>query len=113
MPKPQQPSGSSPSTLRIEGEMTIYRATELKTMLLESLAQPSPLEIDLSAVTEIDSAGVQLLVLTKKTAQDRQQEVHFSAHSPAVLDVFELLNLAAYFGDPLVMQSRDAAAGRA
>ena len=35
-----------------------------------------------------------------------QRELHFVAHSQAVIDVFELLNLAAYFDDPLVMEPR-------
>ncbi|NMM29385.1 MAG: STAS domain-containing protein [Glaciimonas sp.] len=96
-------------TLRIQGELTIYRAAELKQALLAALAEPSSLEVDLSCVTEIDTAGVQLLMLAKKTAQERQRELRLVAHSPAVIDVFELLNLAAYFGDPLVIASRATA----
>lgn len=96
--------------LRIQGELTIYRAEELKQTLLAALVGASTLEVDLSGVTEIDTAGVQLLMLAKKAAQARQRELRLVAHSPAVTDVFELLNLAAYFNDPLIMTSR--AAGR-
>ncbi|MES2878529.1 MAG: STAS domain-containing protein [Pseudomonadota bacterium] len=91
------------TVLRIEGELTIFRAMELKPVLL---AEPAPLEIDLSGVTEIDTAGVQLLMLAKKTAQAAKRELRLVAHSPAVIEVFELLNVAAYFDDPLVMASR-------
>ena len=95
---------------RIEGELTIFRAQELKQALL---ADPVPLEIDLSGVTDIDTAGVQLLMLAKKTAQAARRELRLVAHSPAVIEVFELLNVAAYFDDPLVMASRtDASAER-
>lgn len=97
-------------TLRIEGELTIYRAEELKQVLLGTTADSAPLELDLSAVTEIDTAGVQLLMLAKKTALAQQRELRLVAHSPAVTDVFELLNLAAFFGDPLVIASRAKAA---
>ena len=99
------------AVLRIEGEMSIYRAAELKQSLLAPLEQAGVLEVDLSGVTELDTAGVQLLMLAKRAAQAKQCELRLSAHSPAVLDVFELLNLAAYFGDQLVIQS--CAAGRA
>jgi hypothetical protein len=34
-----------------------------------------------------------------------KKELHLVAHSQAVLEAFELLDLAAYFGDPLVMPS--------
>ena len=86
--------------LRIEGEFTIFRAAELKPVLLD---EPAPTEIDLSGVTEIDTAGVQLLMLAKKEALAAQRELRLVGHSPAVLEVFELLNVAAYFSDPLVM----------
>jgi len=94
---------SSTNTLRIEGELTIFRAMELKPLLL---AQPPVDEIDLSGVTDLDTAGVQLLMLTKKMALAQSRDVRLVGHSPAVLDVFELLNVAAYFGDHLVMDSR-------
>ena len=69
-------------------------------MLLDA---PAPTEIDLSGVTEIDTSGVQLLMLAKKEALAAQRELRLVGHSPAVLEVFELLNVAAYFSDPLVM----------
>jgi len=94
-----------PVSISIEGEMTIYRAAELHQTLLAPLDLQSVLSIDLSKVTEIDSAGVQLLLLAKRTAQSRNKELRLVEHSPAVLEVFELLNLATYFGDPLFIQS--------
>jgi anti-anti-sigma factor len=93
--------------LRIEGELTIFRAMALKPALLPV---PPLTEIDLSGVTEIDTAGVQLLMLAKKTALAEQRPLRLCSHSPAVIEVFELLNVAAYFGDPLVMDSRTKAA---
>lgn len=100
---------SVPTVLKIEGELTIFRAAELKPLLLET---PELTEIDLSAVTELDTAGVQLLMLAKKTALSKGRDLHLTGHSPAVMDVFELLNVAAYFGDQMVMDSR-APAGNA
>jgi len=92
----------APNVLKIDGELTIFRAAELKPVLL---AEPALTEIDLSGVTDLDTAGVQLLMLAKKTALAQGRELRLSGHSPAVLDVFELLNVAAYFGDPIVMNS--------
>lgn len=103
---------AEPSVLRIEGEMSIFRAAELKPTLLASLSHAATLEVDLSAVTEFDTAGVQLLMLAKKMAHAKQCELRLTAHSPAVLEVLELLNLVAYFGDPIVIPSH-ASAGRA
>ena len=102
---------TSPTTcqpLRIDGELNIYRATELKELLLTPLYQGISLEVDLSGVSEIDTAGLQLLMLAKRTAREHGCDLRLAAHSPAVLDVFELLDLAGLFGDPLLMPARAA-----
>ena len=88
--------------LRIEGEMTIYRAFELKQALLAGLEGSAAVEVNLAGVTELDTAGVQLLMLARETAQAGQRELRLAALSPAVAEVLELLGLATYFGDPPV-----------
>ncbi|MBC7701480.1 STAS domain-containing protein [Aquabacterium sp.] len=93
----------STACMPIEGEMNIYRAAELKETLLNALKGASSLELDLHGITEIDSAGIQLLMLVKATGQATDCEVKLVNHSPAVLEVFELLDLAAHFGDPLLV----------
>jgi anti-anti-sigma factor len=93
----------SQNVVRIEGELTIFRAMELKPLIL---ATPAVDEIDLSGVTELDCAGVQLLMMAKKAAVAQQRDIMLSGHSAAVIEVFDLLNVAGYFGDHLVMDSR-------
>jgi anti-anti-sigma factor len=93
--------------LVIQGELTIFRAAELKPLLLDD---PALAEVDLSQVTEIDTAGIQLLMMAKKQAQARGHDVHLVGHSPPVIDVFERLNLAAFFGDHLVIGPQRSAA---
>lgn len=90
--------------VRIEGEFTVFTAAELKPVVL---CNPPPREIDLSGVTEMDSAGVQLLMVAKRTALEQDRELRLVGHSAAVIEVFELLNVAAYFGDPLLMDSSE------
>ena len=91
--------------MRIEGELTIYRAAELKDSLLAAVAAQPRVEVDLAGVTEFDTAGVQVLIVAKRAAKARLGELHLVGHSPVVLDVMELLDLAACFGDALVMPS--------
>jgi anti-anti-sigma factor len=85
--------------------MTIYTALELKGWLLAPLNQCSELEIDLAGVSEIDSAGLQLLVLTKNEARARGKTLRISGHSPAVLELLDLCNLEGFFGDPVLIRS--------
>jgi anti-anti-sigma factor len=92
--------------LQIQGELSIYRADELKSALIEPLQSGVRLVVDLAAVTELDTCGLQLLMLAKRTAKAVGAELHLVDHSPAVIEVFELLNVAAFFGDHLVIEPR-------
>jgi anti-sigma B factor antagonist len=97
----RQERGIAERSLRIEGEMTVPRAAELKRAMLDLLDQPGVAMIDISGVSELDTAGVQLLLFAKQTAQARQTQLRFSDLSPAVHEVFQLLDLFAYFGESL------------
>ncbi len=89
--------------LSVKDDMTIYNAASLKETLLGFCEPGKELQLDLSAVNEIDSAGVQLLLLLKAESQKRGFTLKLSRHSEAVIEVFELLKLGMYFGDPIVI----------
>lgn len=79
--------------MRIEGEMTIYRAAELKPGLLDAVREHAAPALDLSAVTEFDSAGLQLLLVARQEAARLGKRLALSAASSAVRDVFALLGM--------------------
>lgn len=89
--------------IALDGEMTIYRAADLKIMVLEALRKTAVLEIDLSGVTELDTAGLQVLMLAKQTAIAGQRELRLLRHSPAVMEILEMLDLVAFFGDAVLL----------
>lgn len=94
----------------ISENMTIYNAAAQKQMLLDALADCDELDIDLSQVGEMDTAGFQILLLTKRTALKADKTVCLSAHSKAVTDLLDLYNMASYFGDPMVIMASEHAA---
>lgn len=87
----------------LEGEMTIYAVHQIKEALMGAVEHDREVDIDLAAITEIDSAGIQLLVLAKREAAAREKRLSLVEHSPAAVEAIELLNLSGYFGDPLVI----------
>jgi anti-sigma B factor antagonist len=93
--------------LVIVEDMTIYNALEQKSRLLATLASGSSLDLDLSQVAEIDSAGLQLLILTKREAARLGKQMAIVAHSPAVRQTIDFCNLAAFFGDPVVITAHE------
>ncbi|MFZ4539619.1 STAS domain-containing protein [Propionivibrio sp.] len=99
----------SAQLLSITEDLTIYHALEHKQTLLDALAKTDELELNLSQVGAMDSIGLQLLILLKKEAQRAGKSVRFVAHSQAVSSVIDLCNLAAEFGDPLIIPARQAA----
>ncbi|MFG1495930.1 STAS domain-containing protein [Saccharospirillum sp. HFRX-1] len=96
------------SHVSITGEMTIYSAAEMKAPLLEAVQAAPSVEVDLSQVEELDTAGLQLLVLLKKHPP-KGTRVAFINHSQVVIDVIELMNLAGTFNDPLVLSGQSQA----
>lgn len=99
---------SSSQLLSLTDDLTIYHALEQKTKLLDALAAADDLELDLMQVSEIDSAGLQLLILLKKEAQRAGKRLSIVAHSQSVRSVIDFCNLAAELGDPLVIPAAEA-----
>lgn len=95
--------------LALEEDMTIYHALEQKTRLLEALASCDVLELDLLQVNDMDTAGMQLLILLKKEAQRSGKRVCIVAHSQSVHAVIDVCNLAAELGDPLLIPAAKSA----
>lgn len=88
-----QANAPDAAPLAIAGEMTIYRAAELKPLLLDAVrTHPAP-ALDLSAVTEFDSAGLQLLLMARREAARLGKRLAVPAAGAAVRDVLALLGL--------------------
>ncbi|BDC83624.1 STAS domain-containing protein [Aeromonas hydrophila] len=102
-------TGEEKTVVAIAGEMTIYTAAELKQALTPLLYRQQELELDLSQVSEMDSAGLQLLLAAKKMALLGGYPLHLVMHSHAVLDALELCQLATFFGDPTLIPHPDHA----
>lgn len=100
-------TGQKHKVMAISEDMTIYTALEQKNKLLEALAGCEELNLDLSQVSEMDTAGFQILLLTKREATKAQKTVRLTAHSHAVTELLDLYNMASYFGDPLVIPAAE------
>lgn len=88
-------------------DMTIYQAAAHKQQLLDALASDGPVEVDLSQVGEIDTAGLQLLILGKREALNRGSDFRIVAHSPEVRRTIDFCNLTGFFGDPIVITAHE------
>lgn len=86
-----------------KGELTIYTAAQARREFAEALEAHADPEVDLARVEELDTAGVQVLLWARQEAVRRGRSLPFVDHSPAVVEVFDLLNLVGLFGDPILI----------
>lgn len=86
------------STLTFEGDLTIYYVSQIKDELFadyEKLADK--IALDLSAVGEIDTAGVQLLLFAKKFFSSVHRPLFITKSNESVDSVLTALDLNTQF----------------
>jgi len=91
----------------LSDDLTIYVVDELKKKLEKytDADKCKSMTIDMSDVVEIDTSCMQLLMQLKQDFKDTDREMKIVAHSPAVIEIFDLYNLGSFFGDPMVLAS--------
>ena len=100
---------SASQRITLTEDLTIYHALGQKHALLEALDAAGELELDLAQVSEMDTAGLQLLMLAKREAGLANKHLSIVAHSPVVRQTLDFCNLASYFGDPVIITAHEQA----
>ncbi len=102
----QENLSEATTRLQVQGAVTIYEVAALQQDLLAAVQAFRRVERDLSKVDDLDTAGIQLLMVCKQESRRLGHEMSIIAHSNTVVGVFEFLNLAGFFGDPLVLPAK-------
>lgn len=85
----------SSGELRVDGEMTIYRASEVAQSLFAAVREHAgDVSLDLSDVTEFDTAGLQLILLARRMVETSGHSLDIVQPSECVSDVLTLCNVA-------------------
>ncbi len=87
--------------VEVKGGVTLSYASELKEVLLESIANHPDIEVRLHDINEIDTAAIQTLWLAKREARQANKTLRYVDHSPAVIELLQIYNLIEEFADPL------------
>lgn len=90
---PEAPRGN----IALDGELSIYTAAATKAQLVAALEQHADLVLDLGLVPEIDTAGVQLLLMAHFAAEQAGGRLTLARPAGCVLDALALCNLDALF----------------
>ena len=95
----------STTTLVLEADLTVFAVAALKERLLAALADSPQLVIDANAVSEVDGAGLQLLLSACKEAQQRGGHMVLQGLSPQMQEALSLIDLSAEFCAPTLATS--------
>ena len=83
----------------VDGELTIYHVNEFKKGLEKAIKKSSSVNLNLAGVSEIDTAGFQLLMQAQTACLEDDKAFHLVSVSPAVVEVMEIFGLEMHFGD--------------
>lgn len=89
--------------LHLSGDLVFGHAREFKRTLADALRGCRDVEINLSQVSDVDTAGLQVLIAAKREARARNKKLALVEHSQVIADVLETVHLVGFFGDPLVL----------
>lgn len=90
----------------LSGELTIYDATAFRDRLLALLSSTEHLSIDAQAISEVDLAGVQVLVALRNEAAQRGATFTLARAAPSLTQALKLLGLTATFHLPVESGAR-------
>jgi anti-sigma B factor antagonist len=79
--------------LSLPDEITIYEAAMVHQTFSAALQSQQPLSVDLSAISEIDAAAVQVLIWAQREGARLGQQVSLIHPSACVLDYLALTGL--------------------
>jgi len=94
-------NSASSCCLKLIGEMTIYAASQVKDHLIMPINAAQEVDVDASGITDIDSAGMQLLILAKCHADQLGKPFQLSKPSRPVVEFINLFSLNEFFALPL------------
>lgn len=99
----QEPGSGGAVRLVVVGEIDMSNAAQVRDAGTAAVtaADVSGLDVDLSAVTFLDSTGLGALVAVRTAGADLSRAVRITAASPRVRQVIEVCGLSSEFGlDP-------------
>ncbi|GAA0939823.1 STAS domain-containing protein [Virgisporangium aurantiacum] len=77
----------------VDGELTIISAVEQNQRLQALLTGDTAVEVDLSGVTEVDTSGLQVLLLAKREAERLGVPLVFQSPGEQLRSMLELTGL--------------------
>jgi anti-sigma B factor antagonist len=93
-----QKNTRSGSKITIDGELTIYTVSEAKQHLLDNHEEiVEPIGLNLRKITELDAAGMQLLLYAKEIFNDHNKRIFIEKSNDHVDDILDFFAVTSEF----------------
>lgn len=92
-------SGKTEDVLYLKGDLSIYRANEIRDALISCVLEGKT--ADISGTGSVDSCAMQLFMAAKKSAAARGKKFRITGHTPDFIRMLDLYGLIRPFGDPV------------
>lgn len=92
-------------TLALDADLTVFAVADLKSRLLAALQADADLVLDASAVSEVDGAGLQLLIAAQKQACAQGGRLRLQPVSPQLDEALSLIDLGPELCAPLAQEA--------
>lgn len=83
--------------ITISGELTIYCAMEFYKQHLQTIKLKALTILNLSGINEVDTAGIQLLIMLFKEISNQQSQCQLKSISSALQEYSNIFSLEGYF----------------
>ncbi|MGV6851715.1 MAG: STAS domain-containing protein [bacterium] len=85
------------ATVKVSGEVDLSWSVDVRDMIIKALNMQDSVEVDLSAVTYIDSSGIAALVEGLQKSKKSHKQFSLTQPSKQVLSVLQLARLDQVF----------------
>jgi len=94
--------------ITVSGELTIYSVSDLFQSYFREITFKELVVVKLSAIEEVDTAGVQLLVMIFKMIAQQKSHYIVKSMSETLIEYTKLFNLQHYFSLDNNTESKEA-----
>jgi anti-anti-sigma factor len=84
---------AKPAQLALSGELTIYCANELRDLLSQALSLNRDVCVDLGDVSDIDTAGLQLLLVARRELEAKGHRLGLQGYGGPLTNLLKLYRL--------------------
>ncbi len=92
------------TVISLQGDCTIYEIAQIQQQIDDNWKQGTNLDLNVSAVLEVDVTFVQLLASCKKSVEENEQALKVTGPTKVLIDKIKAVFMQDYFVDVIAFE---------